>query len=196
MTDECATAPLVDGVELLERAINYTLGGLRLVTPHAMSRRTPCRDWDLRALLRHLTESVTVLHEAIDTGRIDLDASDDEGDPTVDPVATLRDRACQLLGACADAHRPGVISIAGHPLTTGLLTGTGALEVAVHGWDVARACGVHRPIPPPLAEEMLLLSPLLVTDADRPGQFAAPVQVPALASPGDRLIAYLGRNPR
>jgi hypothetical protein len=40
---------------------------------------------------------------------------------------------------------------------------------------------------------MLRLSPLLV--AGREGLFAVPVEVPAQASPGDRLVSYLGRNP-
>ena len=40
---------------------------------------------------------------------------------------------------------------------------------------------------------MLGLCPLLV--AGREGLFAAPVQVPPGASPGDQLIAYLGRVP-
>jgi hypothetical protein len=40
---------------------------------------------------------------------------------------------------------------------------------------------------------MLRLCPLLV--AGREGLFAAPVQVPSQASPGDRLVAYLGRVP-
>jgi hypothetical protein len=42
---------------------------------------------------------------------------------------------------------------------------------------------------------MLELSPLFVTDADRPARFAAPIDVPPLAGPGDRLIAFLGRHP-
>ena len=40
---------------------------------------------------------------------------------------------------------------------------------------------------------MLRLSPLLV--AGREGLFAVPVEVPAQASPGDRLVGYLGRHP-
>jgi uncharacterized protein (TIGR03086 family) len=76
------------------------------------------------------------------------------------------------------------------------VTSVGAVEIAVHGWDVAQACGHPRPIPPQLAKELLRLAPLLVTDADRPGRFAAPVAVPAHASPGDRLVAFLGRDPQ
>ena len=39
----------------------------------------------------------------------------------------------------------------------------------------------------------VVLGPLLV--AGREGLFAVPVDVPAQASPGDRLVAYLGRHP-
>ena len=87
------------------------------------------------------------------------------------------------------------------------MTCTGAVEIAVHGWDVSAARsraarsradwggagGGARPIPPALATRMLRLGPLLV--AGREGLFALPVEVPAQASPGDRLVGYLGRRP-
>lgn len=195
MTDNRATAALIGGIGLLERAINYTLGSVQMVTPEAMSHPTPCRDWDLRALLAHMNDSLLALTEAIDIGYVDLDASTDDGGPAVDPVATFRNRACQLLGAWTNADNNRPISIGGSPLTTGIVTSAGAIEVAVHGWDVARSCGRHRPIPTALAEDLLELSPLFVTDADRPRRFAAPVAVPPLAEPGDRLVAFLGRHP-
>jgi uncharacterized protein (TIGR03086 family) len=188
--------PVAGGVELLERALNYALGSLRLVTPPAMAHPTSCRSWDLRALLRHIDDSLSALHEAGAFGYVDIEAAEDDRDPTVDPVSTLRNRACLLLGAWTNADSPRVISIADHPLTTCIVTGAGAVEIAVHGWDVAQACGAHRPIPPALAEELLLLAPLLVADADRPAHFAAPVDVPSRSSSGDRLLAFLGRHPR
>jgi uncharacterized protein (TIGR03086 family) len=192
--DDRETAALIGGIGLLERAINYTLGSLHLVTPQALTRPTPCREWNLRTLLDHLGDSLLVLYEAIDIGRVGLDPPGAERDP--DPVAAVRMRARRLLGAWTNAGDPGQsVSIAGSPLTACIVTSTGALEVAVHGWDVAQACGHNRPIPPLLAEEMLDLSPLFVTDADRPGRFAAPVAVPPLTGPGDRLVAFLGRHP-
>ncbi len=194
MADGRATAPVIGGVALLERAINYSLGSLHLVTPAALSHPTPCHDWDLRALLRHVNDSLSALHEAVDSGHIDLDA--DPGiDPDADAVTALRGRACRLLGACTRAERRDEVSVAGLPLTTGIVTSTGAVEIAVHGWDVARSCVRHRPIPAPLAEELLELTPLLVGDADQPARFAAPVDVSPVADPGERLIAFLGRPP-
>jgi uncharacterized protein (TIGR03086 family) len=190
------TAAAIGGLTLLERAINYTLGSLHLVTPDALAHPTPCREWDLRTLLGHLDDSFLALTEAIDGGRVDLDGRADGPDPSADPVASARGRAGRLLGATATARHLGTISIGDRPLTCGILTSTGAIEVAVHGWDVARACGAAHPIPPSLADELLDLSPLLVTDADRPARFASPVEVPAGAGPADRLVAFLGRSPR
>jgi hypothetical protein len=69
------------------------------------------------------------------------------------------------------------------------------VEVAVHGWDVARSCGAARRIPPALGEELLPLVELLVDDTDRPHRFAAPVDVRPDATAADRLLAHLGRRP-
>jgi hypothetical protein len=66
----------------------------------------------------------------------------------------------------------------------------------VHGWDISRACGRHRPIPPTLASDLLTICPLLVTQATRHPQFGAPVAVSPLASASDRLVAFLGRRPQ
>jgi uncharacterized protein (TIGR03086 family) len=198
------TSVVTGGVALLERAMGYTLGSLLLVTPDAMSRATPCGEWDLRALLEHMNESLRALHEAVAVGHLDLDASSEPGGPDADygdaardPVAALRNRACAMVGAWANARDPGDIAIADRPLSAGIVAAAGAVEVAVHGWDVARACGQDRPVPPALAEELLDLCELLVGDGDRPTRFAAQIdQSRGPASPSDRLVAYLGRSPR
>ena len=87
------------------------------------------------------------------------------------------------------------MAVGGLPVPAGLVACTGAVEIAVHGWDVSAARGSAEacPIPAGLATRMLRLGPLLV--AGREGLFAVPVDVPAQASPGDRLVGYLGRRP-
>lgn len=181
------------GVELLERAIAYALGSMQLITPDAMTRPTPCAAWNLHMLLRHMDESLVALTEAVDTGHIDLAASGDM--PADDPVGVLRTRACNLLGQCAAGRGPRTVSVADASLTADVVACAGALEVTVHSWDVARACGQDRPVPASLAEDMLVLARLLVADADRPARFAAPFELTPAADPGHRLVAFLGRNP-
>jgi uncharacterized protein (TIGR03086 family) len=194
MTDDRGSTALLGGVELLERAIGYTQGSLVLVASDALDNPTPCAEWDLRALLRHMMDSLVVLSDAAEVGHIGLD-TEPTGDFAHDAVATVRRRACHLLGAWARTERPRQVSVGDRSLMSSVLTGTGALEIAVHGWDVARACGHDRPIPAALAEDLLELGPLLLTDADRPDRFAEPVEVSPLARPSDQLVAYLGRSP-
>lgn len=83
------------GVDLLERAISFALSGLVHVTEEDLSRPTPCADWDLRALLNHLAESVDAVREGIEGGRIDLQTVLEQ---PVDPVALVRSRVVWLLG--------------------------------------------------------------------------------------------------
>jgi uncharacterized protein (TIGR03086 family) len=180
------------GVELLERAIGYTRGCLGLVTPALMREPTPCRGWDLEALLMHMADSLESLHEAGAVRRVWVGVSSEE---PADLVEAIRARACLLLAdwSVPDGRRGDVI-IEDRPVTAPVLTSAGALEVAVHGWDLATACGVRRPLPDSLASDLLRVAPLLVVDADRPGRFAPPLDPPAGASAGERLLAFLGRR--
>jgi uncharacterized protein (TIGR03086 family) len=184
-------AALRGGVGLLERAIAYLLGSLHGLDSRQLATPTPCSEWDLRALLAHVDDALLALHEAAWTGSVGLEPSDVDGEV----VSSVRKHAGGLLGAWAGPSSPGAVLVAGSPLTAGIVTGTGALELAVHGWDLARARGRDHPIPPGLAGELLELAPLFVTPADRAGRFAAPVTLPAGASRGDRLLAFLGRRP-
>ncbi|HEY7484838.1 MAG TPA: TIGR03086 family metal-binding protein [Streptosporangiaceae bacterium] len=181
-------------VGLLERAIGYALGGLHTITPNALSAPTPCPEWDLRALLDHMNDSLAALYEAIDKGDVTADPVPADGGD--DPVATFREGAQRVLGAWVPAVREDrIVTIAGCPMTARLVACAGAVEVAVHGWDIYQACGVSQPIPRALATDLLELSPLLIADADRPSRFAAPVAVSEAGSASDRLVAFLGRNP-
>jgi uncharacterized protein (TIGR03086 family) len=189
---------MLDQVGLLERAIGYALGSVAAVAPGLLSRPTPCSDWDLRALLRHVNDSLAAVCEGLDTGRIGPDPAADTGDGLAgDLAATFRDRARRLLGAWTSAGRHDrLIAIIDRPLPASVVAGTGAIELAVHGWDISRACGQHRPIPPTLAGDLLTICPLVVTEVTRHPQFAAPIAVSPLASASDRLVAFLGRRPQ
>jgi uncharacterized protein (TIGR03086 family) len=180
---------------LLAGAISYALAACAQAGPGEMTRPTPCADWDLAALLAHLATSMADLESAIRTGHLDLDPDDREVPaPGGDPAEAVRDRAANLLYACyAYRGRDQFVVVGGMPLPVGIVACAGAVEIAVHGWDVSASCGRLRPIPRALATRMLRMCPLLV--AGREGLFGAPVQVSSRASPGDRLVACLGRNP-
>jgi uncharacterized protein (TIGR03086 family) len=175
--------------ELLERSLAYALGSVAGVGPRGLGRRTPCVQWDLGELLVHLDDSLDALHEGLTGGRIGLFP----GEPGADPACGFRRRAGAVLGAWAAGPTEQVL-VGRRPLEVRVMVAVGAVEIAVHGWDVAQACGRRRPIPDALATELLPVARCVVEEADRGVRFAEPVAVPSSARPGARLLGFLGRR--
>jgi uncharacterized protein (TIGR03086 family) len=190
---------LSGAVGLLERALGYTLGSLGAITPEDLSRPTPCPEWDLRALLHHVADSLAALHEATDDGHVTMDTPDVESGPfdeAANLVVRIRDGARRMLGSWVGAGGGDrLITVGGCPMRIQTVACVGAIEITVHGWDIYQACGRPRPIPPALAADLLELAPAFVTDAERPSRFAAPISVSPGANDGERLLAFLGRHP-
>ncbi len=184
--------PVLAGAELLERAVAYTRGSLQLAATADLHVRTPCRDWDLQGLLEHLDDSLAAFTEAAEIGSVDLLPGQDQP-PTTHLVDRLQGRVGTLLAAWSRHPGDGDVAVADLDLRADLLGAAGALEIAVHGWDVARACGADRLPPPALATDLLAVVPLFVQDADRPDRFAERVAVPGHAPAGTRLLAAVGR---
>ena len=184
------------GADLLPMAVRYILGSLACVTPASLSSPTPCAAWDLAALLAHLSDSLAAVHGAIVTGCVSLEfAAQPPGIPAGGLVATLRAQAGQLLAASAAAGADHPVVIADRWLAGRTIAAAGAIEIAVHGWDIAETCYRRRPIPPGLATSILAVVPLVVTEVARGVQFSVPVAPAPRATPGDRLVALLGRDP-
>jgi uncharacterized protein (TIGR03086 family) len=192
---------------LLAQALTYAVGNVAVVTPDLLARPTPCLGWDLRMLLRHGCESLAALTEGVASGCVGLAAADESAD-AAEPAELFIDRARSLLGCRAAGSDWPAIAVGNLTLATDVLMAAGALEIAVHGWDVAQASGSRLPIPSALASELLDVAPLLVTTADRAPMFAAPlfaaplfaaplfappVAVSREASASDKLTAFLGR---
>lgn len=195
-----STPPVLDGAALLERAVGYTRSSLQLAVCADPAARTPCERWDLLTLLQHMNDALAAFTDAAEIGYVDLvpvrgpDASHRDAGPVPPVVDALKRRACALIAAWT--HHPGTgdIAVSDRELRSDLLAAAGSLEIAVHGWDVAQACGVDRPVPAALALELLDVVPLLVGGADRPARFAERVDVPLHARPSTRLMAALGRR--
>jgi uncharacterized protein (TIGR03086 family) len=193
MTARRDPAALADPAALLDRAIGFTLGAVHAVAPERLAGATPCAQWDLRSLLEHVTDSLAALCDGLGTGRVDLPATPPRAP---DPVAQLRGEAARLRGVwAAGTGRRQPVRIADGALDPRIVLGVGAVEIAVHGWDIGRACGLRRPIPSALAVDLAGVCSLVVTGATRHPAFADPVAVPDQACPSDQLVAFLGRDP-
>lgn len=199
MTSVPSALPAPDALELLDRAIGYTRGTLALIRPGDLGRPTPCRRWTLLALLRHMDDSLAAMGEAAQTPSLGLA-------PVVGPegaeelLASIRQRACTLVGQWSvpapGAGTPlGQVALGEAVLARETLGQVGALEITLHGWDVAQACGADRPIPPALALELWAVARDHIAPEDRPSRFGPVVEVPDWASAQTRLLAQAGRRP-
>jgi uncharacterized protein (TIGR03086 family) len=180
---------------LLDRAVSYAVSAVSDVTPALLPRPTPCQGWNLEMLLRHACESLAALHSGIVAGSVGLIPVPPDPALAAEPARVFRERARQLHTALAllgSRHR--AVDVAGRPLAAIVMECAGALEVAVHGWDISQACGQRTPLPDTLATDLLAIAPLLVPETGRHPLFKPPVTATAQADPGDRLVAFLGRK--
>ena len=186
-------ALLVQAPALLERAVGYTRTSLMLVAAEHLASPTPCAGWDLVDLLRHMDDSLAAFTEAAQIGGVS-DVPVGAPRDAAALVESLRTRACSLIGAWSAEPAFAGSSVAGRAVPARLLAATGALEITVHGWDVAVACGAPRPVPEELAESLLTVAGLVVAAPDRVTRFAEPIAVAPDADASTRLLALLGRR--
>lgn len=184
--------PDVDaGVELVERAINYTRFRLDDVTDEALDHPTPCAGWRLRELLAHMADGLDAFVEA-SGGRIavGLPNAVSGSDPE-----DLKARACALLAAWVEPPVELVtMGAPRHLLPSGLLLATAALEIGVHGWDVGVATGRPEPLPADLATDLLGVAVAVVDPLDRPSRFGPQKATSPSDDPSVKLLAFLGRG--
>jgi len=169
----------------LVRALDQMEQLIGAVTADQMSLPTPCSDWDVRELLRHVVSG---------TGRFATRASGQRADwsgvqPDVlgdDPAAAWRQGRDDLLSAIRE-----------HPGTAPRVLPMLVIESAVHAWDLATATGRTDRLDPTLAQTALGLARQHLTPEARAGNtaFRPEVPVPPDAPPYERLAGFLGRHP-
>lgn len=191
--------PLDGAVELLDRSLAYTRVALAGITDADLRARTPCADWDLTRLLVHLEDGLDAFTQAAG-GVVDLVAVQVGAPLHAGRVDALQHKASALLGAWLAVQSGGAVQSQARPVRLGdaslgavLLVETAALELTVHGWDVARATGREVPIPADLATALLDIARRVVLPADRGDRFAAAVRAPGRPDPDALLLAHLGR---
>ena len=181
-------AGLVAGLDVLQRALDYTSAALRTVTCADVARPTPCAGWDLADLLAHMEDALDAFAEAAD-GAVGLRST--APTPLEQRVASLQSKACGLLSAWLRADAASV-DVGGHALPVDAVARLAALEIAVHGWDVGQATGRGVPLPERLGAELLPTALRIALEAD--DRFAPPLPVAAEAPAGDHVLALLGRR--
>jgi uncharacterized protein (TIGR03086 family) len=186
-----------DELSVLAEATRYLFRSILLVRDADLSAPTPCQDWDLRGLLRHIHASLEEVSDVLAVREFD-GGSDSAPWPGVraDPVAALRASIVDLLLASTSLPTAGRwCEIWDRSLPAEIVVYVAAIEMALHAWDIAQACRTDRPIPADLASALLGISPPLAEAGLAGHVFAEPLEVSATATPGEQLLALFGRPP-
>src|SRR5690349_1566521 len=189
-----------------EYAVASTAEIIKGTAPGQADLPTPCAEWDVRDLLSHVIGTLW-LTEALFTGQAPRfpmapgglpgpgpDGSDPGGD---DPVAAYAEASAAALAAVGtgDALSRAHVTPLGE-MPGSLLAGFTTLDIAVHGWDLARATGQPADLDGRLAAHVLAFAGQTLATPETRGPRIGPARpVPDDAPVTQQLVAFLGRQP-
>jgi uncharacterized protein (TIGR03086 family) len=164
------------------------------VKPDQLDEPTPCREWDVRALLAHTVG--VVINMGRGAGGEELLADVNSTALESDLGTQFRTEADRTLAAWNARGLDGEVNIGAGPMPAQAGISINLLDTATHSWDIARATGQDTDLPEEVAATVLAAARDIVTDDIRSfAGFDAPVPTAADASTTDQLAAFLGRTP-
>jgi uncharacterized protein (TIGR03086 family) len=178
------------------QAVRLTIELAEQAGPADADRPTPCAGWNFAQLMAHLTSQQVGFAAAARGSGADLAV----WGPT---ELGYRQAAEDALAAFAE---PGLVERrfdlpeirTGGGFPAPMAVGFHFLDNVVHAWDLAVTLDRPVPVPDELARAALPIAEAVPTGASRelPGAaFAHGLPVPAGASPLDRILLLLGRDP-
>jgi uncharacterized protein (TIGR03086 family) len=185
----------MDVADLIDDGYVWTGKRIAAVRPSDLSAPTPCAEWNLQQVLDHMLGALGLHLDAaaglpVDRSQIHPDTDRFEAEPAA-AFAAVAARAARTW------REPGVLdgiwTLPMGPVPGSILAMLHLTEVVVHGWDIGRATGENVVIPAELAAPALEFSRGFATEAHRGTAFAA--ALPDGRTPGERLVAFLGRCP-
>ncbi|WP_067548876.1 TIGR03086 family metal-binding protein [Nocardia crassostreae] len=196
MADKGTIDPAVD---LMERAIAQLTDVIAAIRPEQAGLPTPCEDWHVRRLIKHLLGQILPNFViAAQGGTPDWQATDEEfGDiGWGDRFAT---GSAPLLAAWRIADLDSKVpALGGAEMPLRGRADQQITEFAMHAWDLVRVTDQQRDLDPELAEYGLAWSKQVLKPEYRGAGKAFGLEVPISedAPAYDRLAAWFGRDPR
>ena len=187
-----------DPVGQLTRAVDQAGAIISRVRPDQAALPTPCRSWDVRALVNHLVHDVQQFTAMASGGKYQKDDTDVIGEDWVGAYATAADALLKAWRREGALDRTVQLPFGEMPATWSV--GQQIADLVVHGWDLAKATGQSTELDPELGQLALdwgreNLRPEFRGDEASGRVFGPEVSVPEDAALYDRLAAFWGRDP-
>src|SRR3954449_3625950 len=157
--------------------------------------RTPCSDWDVRALVNHLVYEARWAPPLLEGQTIEQVGDRFEGDLLGDDPKTSYDAAIREASAAATTTDPAQtvhLSFGDVPAEDYLTQLTG--DFVVHAWDLARGIGADDRLDPELVTFVYDSAEPMADALAASGLFAPRVDVSDDADAQTKLLALFGRR--
>jgi uncharacterized protein (TIGR03086 family) len=184
---------------VLEEAYASTASVLAQISPHQLDLSTPCASWTVRDVISHIVGGTSFIATAAETGTAppipDHPDEDLAAGEFTERFSTGAKRAVEAFRA--EGVMEKTLKMPYGELPGGIVVWIAAIDTFVHGWDLAKAIGASTDLDLALATRLLDFARNIPYPRGAEGEapFAEEVQVPASASPADKLAGLLGRQP-
>lgn len=182
----------MDAFERIEAATAVCGDAVKGVKADQLASPTPCTEFNVKELLRHIIGGLQMLQTAASGGKGKMPAEDIVGD---DPAGQYAEGRTKLL---ATLKEPGVFdktwSMPFGDMPGKMMAGIAFMEHLTHAWDVKKATGQDANLPDDLVNECLGLVTPMDAMLRMPGVCGPALEVPDSATPTEKLIAFMGRQ--
>jgi len=188
----------VDVVATFERVLDQTNDVIDRVDPSQLSNPTPCSEWDVRAVINHITGGAMMFAECVEQGSVpdsrlgELMAGDNLGDDFKASYRAASDRARATFAVPGALEK--TVKLPFGEMPGGVALNIAIMDVMTHAADIAKATGQTIDDDEVLATALEVGRQLITDDFRRPGVFDAEQPVPPNASAADQLLAFAGRK--
>ena len=185
-----------DQVTTLIAAIDQAGRIVAGVAPDQLGQRTPCTDWDVRALLNHTVVGVQLFDAGARDEPFELSAYGEDalGDDPAGAWDAAAARFREALAAPDVSERRWKLAFGDSPADQAMTVAI--IEFQQHAWDIARATGQDVDFDPAItAAARESAEGLIAMFGRQENVFRPQVPCPDEAPAEDRLAAFLGRQP-
>lgn len=183
--------------ETLERAIGVAKQVLAGVKPEQLNLPTPCKSWDVSALINHVVGGSFFFAASMNAGEAPT-GGDAPDFASGDFAASYEDGSKQAVAAFGE---PGAmektVKLPFGEFPGAAFMGIATIDTFTHAWDLAKATGQSTDLDPELAGQLLEQCKTFGFDAfrgDEPLPFGPATETGEAACASDQLAAFLGRN--
>lgn len=180
---------------LILKSLNMAGNVVVHIKPEDLVKPTPCKDWDVKALLNHMVAEVAWVKPLLEGKTVaDLNGTLDGDLLGEQPLRAWQGYADAATQAISSTNQDKIVHLSYADKTaTAYLDEVGA-DVVVHTWDLARAIGETFVIDDATAEAVMNGMKDIMPMARQGGYLGAKLPIDNSASATKRLLAEFGRS--